>query len=100
MSYEERLRETGLTTITTYKILRGIDKVDKDWMFQRGDTDTRGHNWKLKTRMNQRDVRKYFFSHRVVRPWNSLESDVVEAGTIHSFKARYDKAHGAGRERT
>ncbi|KAK8748335.1 hypothetical protein OTU49_016085 [Cherax quadricarinatus] len=43
MSYEERLREIGLTTledrrvrgdmITTYKILRGIDKVDKDRMF-------------------------------------------------------------------
>ncbi|KAK8729364.1 hypothetical protein OTU49_008790, partial [Cherax quadricarinatus] len=110
MLYEERLREIGLTTledrrvrgdmITTYKILRGIDKVNRDRMFQRRDTETRGHNWKLKTQTSHRDVRKYFFSHRVVRKWNSLASEVVEAGTIHSFKKRYDKAQEAERDRT
>nr|XP_053632169.1 uncharacterized protein LOC128688366 [Cherax quadricarinatus] len=68
MSYEERLREIDLTTledrrvrgdmITTYKILRGINKVDRDRMFQRWDTATRGHSWKLKTQMDYRDVNR------------------------------------------
>ena len=53
MSYEERLREMHLTTledrrvrgdmITTYKILRGIDRVNKDKLFNTGGTRTRGH---------------------------------------------------------
>lgn len=51
MSYEERLRELNLTTLedrrergdmpATYKILRGIHKVDRDTVFQRWDTATK-----------------------------------------------------------
>ena len=31
-----------------------------------------------------------FFSVRVVDKWNSLEEDVLEVKSIHSFKSRYD----------
>jgi len=37
------------------------------------------------------DIRKFFFSQRVVNKWNSLPVDVVEAVSVNSFKNRYDK---------
>jgi hypothetical protein len=104
MGYEERLRELCLTTlerrrergdmIGTYKILRGIDRVDIDEMFTRNSNRTRGHGWKLETQMSHRDVRKFSFSVRVVGKWNALQEQVVEANTIHNFKTRYDREMG------
>ncbi len=102
MSYEERLKELSLTSlensrvrgdmITTFKILRGIDRVDKDKLFSSGGTRTRGHKWKHSTQMSHRDVRNIFFSVRVVNKWNALGSNVVKADSTHSFKCRYDRA--------
>ena len=47
-------------------------------MFQIDTTGrTRGHSLKLvKCRCNK-DIRKYFFSHRVVSKWNMLDNDSV-----------------------
>ena len=50
-----------------------------------------GHNMKIMKRVAKRDVRKDFFSHRVVENWNSLKDDVVSARNIHNFKKRYAK---------
>lgn len=50
--------------------------------------------------MSHRDVRKYFFSLRVIRKFNNLENEVVEPGSICSFKMRHKTALGAGREWT
>ena len=38
-----------------------------------------------------RDSRKYFFSHRVVGRWNSLDQEMVDAPSINAFKGRFDK---------
>ena len=38
------------------------------------------------------DVRKYFFSQRVVNLWNNLQKEVVEAPSMDSFKSKLDKA--------
>ena len=46
---------------------------------------------KIRMRVARRDVRKHFFSHRVVENWNSLNKEVVSARSIHSFKEKYDK---------
>jgi len=46
---------------------------------------------KLKKNVVRREVRRHFFSARVVDKWNSLEKRIVEAKSIHSFKAKYDK---------
>ncbi|XP_069187363.1 uncharacterized protein [Procambarus clarkii] len=53
MNYEERLLELQLTIlqdrrvredmITTYKILKGTDRADKERLFKTGGTRTRGH---------------------------------------------------------
>jgi len=37
------------------------------------------------------DIRKYYFSARIVNIWNSLPNYVVDVSTINQFKARLDK---------
>ena len=37
------------------------------------------------------DVRKFFFSERVVNEWNLLPQDVVVAMSVNHFKNRLDK---------
>ena len=36
------------------------------------------------------DIRKHFFSQRVVNRWNGLSEEVVSAGTVEAFKRRLD----------
>ena len=40
------------------------------------------------------DIRKMSFTARVVRHWNRLPSDVVDAPSLETFKVRLDQALG------
>jgi len=102
LSYEGRLKVCELTTlekrrirgdlIETYKILKGFENVDhKKFFHLNSDCKTRGHSLKLSKCRSSLDLRKYFFSQRVVDYWNRLPQHVVEADTVNTFKNRLDK---------
>ena len=46
---------------------------------------------KIEKNRSKSNIRKYFFSQRVVNEWNKLPENVIEAESINSFKNRYDK---------
>ena len=89
-SLQYRMRRGDM--IQTFKIIHGIDRIDKDMFFSAFTVEaTRGHAFKLFQRRSRLDVRANSFGVRVVSDWNSLPMEVVTANSTNSFKARLDK---------
>ena len=95
--YRNRLELTGLTTleerrdrgdlIEVFKLLKGFTRVDyKRWFTLLEGSRTRGHSFKLVKDRCRLDVRRNFFSQRVINNWNKLPSFVAESTSINMFK--------------
>ena len=101
LRYEDRLiylqlqslycrRQRG-DLIETFKIQHNFTNVGLGTVFTfNTGQPTRGHPFKLmKSRCNL-ELRKHFFTNRVINQWNSLPSDVVCAPSVNSFKSKLD----------
>jgi len=54
------------------------------------DKRTRSHSAKLKKSRCNTELRRHFFSERMVNRWNSLKQATVEAAEVNSFKRLLD----------
>jgi len=61
--------------------------------FESFGTVSYSHFLARKDRLNL-DIRKHFFSQRVVNVWNELPQHVVDAPSVNSFKNRLEKSLG------
>ncbi|GAB0186583.1 hypothetical protein GRJ2_001123600 [Grus japonensis] len=101
LSYEDRLRELGLFSLEkalgrSYRSLpvpEGAYRKAGEGLFTRACSDrTRGNRFKLKEGRFRLDIRKKFFTVRVVRHWNRLPRETVDTPSLEVFKARLDGA--------
>jgi len=98
-NYGERLKSLNLWTleerqnrqylIEVFKMYKGFTRLSIDELFEidANIKGTRRHRPTLRVKKKQsvRDIRRYFFSQRVVNRWNSLDQETVDVGSINSF---------------
>jgi len=81
--------------IAAFQYLKSIYKQEGERLFTRVDSDrTRGNGFKLKQRRFRLDIRRKFFTQRVVSRRNRLSEEVGDAPSLEAFMTRMDVSLG------
>ena len=58
----------------------------------------KGHSLTVKPKVEESpympEIRRQFFTQRVIEPWNSLPEEMVRSESVEAFKHQYDKWRG------
>ncbi|PKU37651.1 hypothetical protein llap_12045 [Limosa lapponica baueri] len=101
LSCEDRLRELGLFSlekrrlwgdlITAFQYLKGAYKKAGEGLCKKACSNrTRGSGFQLEKSRFRFEIRKKFFTMRVVRQWNRLPRGILDARSLEAFKTRLD----------
>ena len=98
LPYEDRLRELGLFSLekrrlrgAAFQYVKGAHRKAGEGHFIRSCSyTTRANGFRLEEGSFRLAIWKKLFTVRVVRDWNRLPSEVVEALSLEAFKARLD----------
>jgi len=89
-------RRLHVDLIVAFQCLKGAYKQEGKWLFTRVDCDrTRENGFKLRQGRFRLDIRRKFFTQRVVTHWNRLPKEAVDAPSLEALKARLDVALGS-----
>ncbi|KAI8493731.1 hypothetical protein Bbelb_286520 [Branchiostoma belcheri] len=103
LPYEQRLRKMKLTTLAVrrfrgdmlevFKILKGKEGIRMEDLFTLASNPyaTRGHHLKLEMPLAKLNIRKKFFSVRVIQEWNKLPLETVKQTSVNRFKSSIDE---------
>ena len=106
MDYESKLKEVNLTSLAdrrirfdmveTYKIIHGKSHVDRSTWFNLVSEHS-SRNTRLTTdplniaiKKSRLDLRKHFYTNRVVEKWIALPPELKNSLSISQFKSNYD----------
>jgi len=82
--------------VAAFQYLKEVYKQEGEWLFTRVDSDrTRGNGFKLRHGKFRLDIRRKFFTQRMLTHWNRLHKEVADASSLEAFKARLDVALGS-----
>ncbi len=82
--------------IETFKIVHGFSNVESStWFDFMSETSTRttrlsSEPLTIRVKYSRTEIRKNFFSTRVVNPWNNLPAELKQSRSIKLFKSSYD----------
>ena len=79
-----------------YKVINNLTNLNVSTSF-RFTHSFRGHNLHLYHFYYRTDVRKYFWSNRIVSLWNNLDIKIVNSKTLSKFKFYMSNHYVCGR---
>lgn len=101
MSYKEQLRALGLSSLEKRRLRGDLPLYSFLWkgngeggidLFSLGYSDSMHGNGSKLYQKFQLDLRKHFFTERVINHWDRLPTEVVDAPSLSLLKRHLDNA--------
>jgi hypothetical protein len=80
-------------------MIRGKEKLQRIPLFKHvegGRTRQYADNLNIKQDQARLEIRKNFFTQRIVKDWNAVPQEIKRAATVTGFKSAYRNLHRTG----